>query len=66
MRSLQNAGTISHDTKSNIMGACGRLLSILCMPGITAMLASTVEQCSLLLPLRWGARPIAMLLWLNW
>jgi hypothetical protein len=36
------------------------------MPGITAMLASTVEQSSLLLPLRWGAGPMAMLLWLNW
>jgi hypothetical protein len=44
----------------------GRFLAILFMPGITAMLASTVEQCSLLLPLRWGAGPMAMLLWLNW
>jgi hypothetical protein len=44
----------------------GRLLTILFMPGITAMLASTVEQCSLLLPLQWGAVPMAMLLWLNW
>jgi hypothetical protein len=44
----------------------GRLLTILFMPGITAMLASTVEQCCLLLPLRWGAGPMAMLLWLNW
>jgi hypothetical protein len=37
---------------------------MLFMPGITAMLANTVEQCSLLLPLLWGA--MAMLLWLNW
>jgi hypothetical protein len=37
------------------------LLTILFMPGITAMLASTVEHCSLLLPLRWGAeRDVAM------
>jgi hypothetical protein len=28
--------------------------------------ASTVEQCSLLLPLRWGAGPTATLLWLHW
>jgi hypothetical protein len=32
------------------------------MPGITAMLASTVEQCSLLLPLRWGAGPMAIII----
>jgi hypothetical protein len=42
------------------------LLTILFMPGITAMLASTMELCSLLLPLQWGAGPMAMLLWPNW
>jgi hypothetical protein len=33
---------------------------------VTAKLASTMKLCSLLLPLRWGAGPMAMLLWLNW
>jgi hypothetical protein len=38
------------------------MYTIFSMPGVAAVLASTVEQCSLL-PLRWGAGLMAMLLW---
>jgi hypothetical protein len=30
-----------------------------------AILASILEQCSLLLPLLWGAGPMALMLWLD-
>jgi hypothetical protein len=30
-----------------------------------AIIASILEQCSLLLPLLWGAGPMALMLWLD-
>jgi hypothetical protein len=44
----------------------GQLPTILFMPGIITMLASTMEQCSLLLLLQWGAALMVTLLWLDW
>jgi hypothetical protein len=29
------------------------------------IVANTMERCSLFLPLRWGAGPMALMLWLN-
>jgi hypothetical protein len=40
------------------------LLSGCCM--LVLLLFHIMEQCSLLLPLRWGAGPMALLLWLEW
>jgi hypothetical protein len=31
----------------------------------TLLVANTMERCSLFLPLRWGAGPMALMLWLN-
>jgi hypothetical protein len=35
-------------------------------PGMFGIVANIMEQCSLLLPLQWGAGPMALLLWLEW
>jgi hypothetical protein len=44
----------------------GILLSILCRLGMCVILANILEQCSLFLPLQWGAGSMALMLWLNW
>jgi hypothetical protein len=33
---------------------------------VCLILANILEQCSLFLPLRWGAGSMALMLWLNW
>jgi hypothetical protein len=33
--------------------------------GMCVIVANTMERCSLFLPLRWGAGPMALMLWLN-
>jgi hypothetical protein len=33
--------------------------------GMYAIITSITEQCSLLLPLLWGAGPMALMLWLD-
>jgi hypothetical protein len=38
---------------------------ILCKLGMCVIVANTMERCSLFLPLRWGAGPMALMLWLN-
>jgi hypothetical protein len=40
-------------------------LRILCKLGMCVIVANTMERCSLFLPLRWGAGPMALMLWLN-
>jgi hypothetical protein len=44
----------------------GILLSILYRLGMCVILGNILEQCSLFLPLRWGAGSMALMLWLNW
>jgi hypothetical protein len=44
----------------------GVLLVSLKRLGMLGIVAYIMEQCSLLLPLRWGAGPMALLLWLEW
>jgi hypothetical protein len=46
---------------STIMSNYATLQSCLCV-----ILANILEQCSLFLPLRWGAGSMALMLWLNW
>jgi hypothetical protein len=41
------------------------ILRILCKLGMCVIVANTMERCSLFLPLRWGAGPMALMLWLN-
>jgi hypothetical protein len=42
------------------------LLGILCRLGMCVILANILEQCSLFLPLQWGAGSMALMLWLDW
>ncbi|KAF6250317.1 hypothetical protein COO60DRAFT_895287 [Scenedesmus sp. NREL 46B-D3] len=42
------------------------LLLFLSSLGMCAMHANVLEQCSLLFPPRWGAGPMALMLWLEW
>ncbi|KAF6263569.1 hypothetical protein COO60DRAFT_416003 [Scenedesmus sp. NREL 46B-D3] len=42
------------------------LLLFLSSLGMCAMHANILEQCSLLFPPRWGAGPMALMLWLEW
>ncbi|KAF6266221.1 hypothetical protein COO60DRAFT_1473913 [Scenedesmus sp. NREL 46B-D3] len=49
------------------VGWCHRvLLLFLSSLGMCAMHANILEQCSLLFPPRWGAGPMALMLWLEW
>jgi hypothetical protein len=38
---------------------------MLCKLGMCVIVANTMERCSLFLPPRWGAGPMALMLWLN-
>jgi hypothetical protein len=44
----------------------GVFLCFLKRLGMFGIVANIMEQCSLFLPLRWGAGPMALLLWLEW
>jgi hypothetical protein len=43
----------------------GAFLRNLCKLGMCVIVANTMERCSLFLPLRWGAGPMALMLWLH-
>jgi hypothetical protein len=36
------------------------------MSTVCVILANILEQCSLFLPLQWGAGSMALMLWLDW
>jgi hypothetical protein len=38
----------------------------MCRLGMCVILANILEQCSLFLPLLWGAGSMALMLWLDW
>jgi hypothetical protein len=44
----------------------GAFLRILCMLGMCVIVTNIMERCSLFVPPRWGAGPMALMLWLDW